>query len=221
MLPNCIQAVTVSTCDQCAQNYTLVRFSNCYSTDVSNCSLGSLPRTVNGVSYCQVFSNLNCDFPSNDNSFCNTCNRGYTLINGICFLVRSAIQCAGNSCGCQGFYFNNTCYSVQISNCLQSRDGIYCDLCGDNSYASKGACFNFTKADDINCNLLTLDRTRCSACNLNYVLNADFICVRDFGLCPKGCTSCPATFNLYQGNCLPSDPLCRIYNFTRQTCVLC
>lgn len=84
-----------------------------------------------------------------------------------------------------------------------------------------GFCYQYTKSDDINCNLYTLDNGRCAACNLNYVLNSDFICVRDFHLCTTPCTSCPTNFNLYEGNCLPKDPLCRVYNFTKQACVLC
>ena len=133
------------------------------------------------------------------------------------------LQCQNNQCQCQGYYFNNNCYSIKLSNCLTSKDGIYCDLCADGYYISFGFCVKFVKPDDPNCNLLTLDGSRCSACNLNYVLDSNFYCVRDYQLC-QGNSTCACTFNnfvFYQDNCLPIDGLCRVYNFTSQVCILC
>lgn len=66
-----------------------------------------------------------------------------------------------------------------------------------------------------------MDGTRCAGCNLNYVLDSDFICVRNFNLCPNGCSQCPTGLQLYETNCLPIDPLCSVYNTSKQACVLC
>ena len=52
-LTNCASTTNVNTCDQCNTGYALIRYSSCLSTDIANCSKGSLPRTVNGVSYCE------------------------------------------------------------------------------------------------------------------------------------------------------------------------
>ena len=52
MLPNCASTTNVNTCDQCMPGFALVRFSSCLSTNIANCPVGSLPRTVNGISYC-------------------------------------------------------------------------------------------------------------------------------------------------------------------------
>lgn len=222
MIANCASTTNINTCDQCLPGFALIRFSNCYSTNVSNCPLGSLPRTLNGVSYCQQFLIINCNQPALNSLSCITCSRGFTLINGICFPVQSTTPCQANACSCQGYYFNNLCYRIQQNNCLQTSDGVYCDLCNNTFYSSNGFCVQYTKPDDINCNLISLDGTRCAACNQNYVFNSDFICVRNFQLCPTTCSSCPFNgFSLYQGNCLYSDPLCQIYNFTRQACQLC
>lgn len=222
MIQNCASTTNINTCDQCSTGFTLIRYSNCFSTDTANCPLGSLPRTVNGVTYCQQFFIINCNQASLNRAFCQNCSQGYTLINGICFSVQSALPCPSQNCNCQGYYFNNTCYKIQLVNCLVSGDGVYCDLCNNTYYSSNGFCVQFVKQDDINCNLLTLDSSRCAGCNQNYVLNSDFICVKNFQLCPTTCTSCSYNgFSLYQGNCLYSDPLCQIYNFTRQACQLC
>ena len=53
MLTNCQSTTNVNTCDQCIPGYQLIRFSACLSTAINNCQPGSLPRTVNGVSYCE------------------------------------------------------------------------------------------------------------------------------------------------------------------------
>lgn len=119
------------------------------------------------------------------------CSQGYSLINGVCKNILSTIQCSNNSCFCQGYYFQNNCYNIQLPNCLQSADKIYCDLCADLYYSSNGVCLKFIKNNDINCNVLTADGTKCAGCNLNYFLNSDFICVKNFQLCPNGCSACP------------------------------
>jgi len=222
MIPNCLATTNINTCDQCMSDYTLIRYSNCYSTNVSNCGLGSLPRNLNGVNYCQQFSIINCNQPSLNSLYCINCGQGYTQINGICFSVQSSTPCPNQTCSCKSTYFNNTCYTIQLNNCLRSSDGVYCDLCNNTYYSLNGFCVQFVKPDDINCNLLTLDGSRCAGCNQNYVLNSDFICVKNFQLCLTACTSCAYNgFSLYQGNCLYSDPLCQIYNFTLQACQLC
>ena len=136
--------------------------------------------------------------------------------------MQSSLPCPNRNCNCQTYYFNNNCYRIQLANCLKSSDGVYCDLCNNAYYSSNGVCVQFVKPDDINCNLLTLDGSRCAGCNQNYVLDSNFICVKNFQLCPTACSACTYNgFNLYQGNCLYSDPLCQIYNFTRQACQLC
>lgn len=191
MIANCLTTANVNTCDQCKQNYTLVRYANCYSTNVTACPLGSLPRTDNGVSFCQPFHILNCQANSLDGASCVTCAQGFTLINGVCFLVQNTIPCQNNNCGCQGAYFGNTCYSTQLTNCLQTTDNFYCTLCNDNYYLSNGVCTKFIKNNDINCNVLAADGFTCAGCNLNYFLNSDFICTRNFQLCPNACSSCP------------------------------
>ena len=146
-------------------------------------------------------------------------------ILGICFQMSSQpLPCPNNQCQCQGYLYNSTCYAITLSNCLQSSDGIYCNLCSDGYFISRGFCVKFVKPDDHNCNLLTLDGSRCSACNLNYVLDSNFYCVKDFQLCAAQiCTSCAqySNFVLFGGNCLPVDPLCNVFNFTTQRCILC
>lgn len=52
MLPNCQSTTNVNTCDKCNTGFALIRYSSCLSTDTQQCAKGSLPRTVNGVSYC-------------------------------------------------------------------------------------------------------------------------------------------------------------------------
>lgn len=52
MLPHCLETTSVDTCDSCASGYSLIRYSNCFSTNVDNCPLGSLPRSPDGKSYC-------------------------------------------------------------------------------------------------------------------------------------------------------------------------
>ena len=222
MIQNCQTTTNVVSCDQCSSGFVLIRYSKCLSTDIANCSSGSLPRSVQGVSYCEQYSPINCLIPALGNKYCSTCLQGYTSINGICFRSSSSVPCPGNNCQCQGYYNQDQCYNLTLSNCLTTQDKVYCSLCDDNYFISQGFCVQFVKADDINCNLLTLDGSRCSACNLDYVLDSNFICVRNFNLCPNGCNSCPYNkFTLYEGNCLPEDPLCRVYNFTTQVCVLC
>lgn len=220
LLPNCAVSNDINTCSQCANGFVLVKYTHCYSSSVNNCSLGSLPRKSNGLNFCQTYSIFNCKTPYIDNSYCQVCNDGYTLINGICFSVQSTIPCPNSACSCTGYYFNNNCYNIKLSNCLQTTDKVYCDLCADTYYSASGVCQQYTKPNDMNCNLM--NGYRCAACNLNYVLNSDFICVRNFQLCPNSCSSCPYNgFSLYQGNCLFSDPLCQVYNFTQQICQLC
>lgn len=191
MIPNCVATVDVNTCDQCASGFALIRHSNCFSTNVTNCAPGTLPRTVNGVSFCQQFDVLSCANLSTDGLSCATCSPGFTAINGRCFTVQNTIPCPANSCNCQGYYFSNSCYNVQLSNCLQSSDNIYCDLCVDLFYSANGVCTRFIKTNDINCNVLTADGRTCAGCNLNYFLNENFICTKNFQLCPNGCSSCP------------------------------
>lgn len=132
------------------------------------------------------------------------------------------MPCAGNSCSCSGFYFNGTCYSIILPNCLQSADKIYCDLCADLYYDFNGFCSKVIKPSDPNCNALSADGTTCTGCNFNYLLNSDFICVTDFKLCSTPCTQCPnSNFQLYNGNCYYNYPLCVVYNFTTSVCLLC
>ena len=192
MLPNCASTNNVNTCDQCNTGFALIRYSSCLSTDIGNCAKGSLPRTVNGVSFCEEYSEINCVIPSLDGKTCQVCRQGYQPLNGICFQMPSQpLACPNNQCQCQGYYYQNSCYTITLSNCLQSKDGIYCNLCADGYFISRGFCVKFIKPDDHNCNLLTLDGSRCSACNLNYVLDANFYCVRDFQLCGSvGCQNC-------------------------------
>lgn len=136
--------------------------------------------------------------------------------------MSSSTLCAGNSCLCSGFYLNGTCYNIMLANCLQSADKIYCDLCADLYYDFNGFCSTAIKASDPNCNALSADGSRCTGCNLNYLLNSDFICVTDFQLCSTACTQCPnSNFQLYNGNCYYTDPFCIVYNFTTAVCVLC
>lgn len=222
LIQNCASASNVNTCDKCKDGYSLIRFSNCYFSDTNNCPSGTLPRSVNGSSFCQQYPVLNCETSTAERSSCSVCKTGYTLINGICFSVQNAVPCAGNSCLCQGYYFSNTCYSVQLSECSSSADKVYCDLCNDLYYSNNGVCLKFIKNDDINCNLLTADGLRCAGCNLNYYLSPDFICVMNYQLCTTPCTTCPwIGFSLFNGNCFNEDPLCLVYSFTEQTCKLC
>lgn len=221
MISNCASTSNVNTCEQCAPGYTLVRYSSCYSTNTTNCPLGTLPRTVNGVSFCQVFNLLNCQTNAPDGLSCTTCSKGFTSINGVCFSVISTLPCPNNTCNCQGAYFAGNCYSTQLSNCLATTDNIYCTLCQDQYFLSNGACTRYIKNNDINCNVLAPDGITCAGCNLNYFLNSDFICTRNFQLCTPTCSACPYGFDLFNGNCYSKDPLCLVYNFTQQVCQLC
>jgi hypothetical protein len=222
MIANCAATANVNTCDQCNTGYTLVRYSSCFNTNVSACLPGTLPRTVNGLSFCQQYNVLNCQTSSLDGSSCATCAQGFTAINGVCFTVQSTVPCPGNSCNCKGAYFGNNCYTTQLPNCLQTSDNIYCNLCNDQYFLSNGACLSFIKNNDINCNVLASDGVTCAGCNLNYFLNSDFICAKNFQLCPNACTSCPWNgFSLYNGNCYYQDPLCLVYDFAKQICELC
>lgn len=54
MIDNCAVTSNINTCDQCSAGYVLVLYSNCFSSNVANCPLGSVPRTVNGVPFCQI-----------------------------------------------------------------------------------------------------------------------------------------------------------------------
>ena len=222
MIANCLNTSNVDTCDKCSPNFVLVRYSNCFSTNVTACPLGSLPRAVNSVSFCQRFNLLNCQTNSPDGTSCSVCNRGFTPINGVCFSVSSSVPCPGNSCNCQGAYFGDNCYSTQLANCLQTVDNFHCELCQDLFYLSNGACLKYIKNNDINCNVLQPDGATCAGCNLNYFLNPDFICAKNFQLCPNGCTACPWNgFYLFNGNCYHQDPLCLVYDFGNQVCELC
>lgn len=222
MIPNCESTTDINTCTSCKSGYVLIRYSNCFSQNISNCPMGSLPRNVNGVSFCQQFDVLNCNNTSPDGLYCIQCNQGFTSINGRCFIVSNTINCPSGSCNCQGgYYFGDNCYMTQISNCLKTSDNIYCDLCNDLFYASRGVCTKFIKNSDINCNVLAADGITCAGCVLNYFLNSDFICTKTFQLCLNGCTSCPVGFELYNSNCYYNDPLCLYYNFTLNACQLC
>jgi len=80
MVANCISATNVNYCDHCAPGYVLVSYSNCFSTQVANCSAGSLPRTVNGVSYCQVYTIYNCITLSTAGNSCLSCSPGNSFL---------------------------------------------------------------------------------------------------------------------------------------------
>ena len=70
MIENCKTTDAPNTCDECEAGYVLERYSNCYSTDVENCPLGTLPRTTNGSSFCQRYNLINCVRLSTDGRSC-------------------------------------------------------------------------------------------------------------------------------------------------------
>lgn len=149
---------------------------------------------------------------------CQICLPNYRTLNGICLMIGSNLTCPGNNCQCQGYYYQNTCYAITVPNCLQSTDRIYCDLCADGYKIDRGICVKFVKDDDINCNVLTTDNTRCDGCNFNYVLDPNYICVRNFSIPANNCLG---NFWLYNGICFSRDPLCIVYNFAQMVCGLC
>jgi hypothetical protein len=114
MIPNCASTSNINTCDSCMNGYALIRYSNCYSTNVASCLPGTLPRTVSGVSFCQPYNVYSCDTRSTDGASCANCSKGFTSINGVCLVVQNSIPCPGNNCNCQGYYFSNNCYNTQL-----------------------------------------------------------------------------------------------------------
>lgn len=80
LVANCLSTTNVNYCSQCAPGYVLVSYSNCFSTQIASCSLGSLPRTVNGTSYCQVFTIYNCLTLSAAGNSCANCSSGNYII---------------------------------------------------------------------------------------------------------------------------------------------
>jgi len=80
VIANCVATTNVNSCDQCAVGYVLVGYSNCFSTNITNCSSGSLPRTVNGVSFCQKFIILSCTTLSLDGGSCTNCSQGNNYV---------------------------------------------------------------------------------------------------------------------------------------------
>ncbi len=87
------------------------------------------------------------------------------MVNGVCLNITSTIACSQKNCNCMGFYYNNFCYNITLSDCIGSKDGVFCDLCNDNRVSVNGRCYTPVKLDDINCNVLSLDRIRCEGCN--------------------------------------------------------
>jgi hypothetical protein len=148
-------------------------------------------------------------------------------LNGVCFALNSPAQsCAGNSCQCQKYLFNGTCYDLQLSGCLKSADNLYCDLCNDTLVPVNGRCFIPVKNNDFFCNVLSLDRNFCTGCNFQYLLNQNNICVKDFGICSDPSTSCssvciPPFLVYYNGNCYIKDPNCIDFNQTINQCTQC
>jgi len=134
---------------------------------------------------------------------CQVCSTNFRILNGICLMITSNSSCPNNQCQCQGYYYQNNCYAITLPNCLQSADKIYCDLCADGYKIDKGTCVKFIQGDNINCNVLAPDGTRCSGCTFGHVLDPNYICVKNFSLCLGApCTAATcfySNFILYNG----------------------
>lgn len=222
MVSNCKETDNVNSCDVCQDGYILVDGTACYSTAVDNCPPGSLPRKEDDIEFCQKYTIVSCGTLAPDGNSCLNCTAGYAAVNGVCFPTTSVIPCPDKGCLCTGYYFQGSCYQIQLPNCLESADGVYCDLCGDLYQPSNGFCIRSIKFDDPNCNVLSTDGQRCTGCNLNYILSPDFVCHKNFQTCPPPCSLCPlANFALAGGNCLFNDPLCAVYDAVRQVCQRC
>jgi hypothetical protein len=135
LINNCNYSQTNNTdiCSACNASYVLVNDINCYSSNISNCPMGSLPRIlpISGQQYCQQFQIQNCAIPSQDISYCKVCLGGFQNINGVCNNITNQVSCPNNACKCQYYYYGNICYQFSIQGCLEASDNLYCDLCNN------------------------------------------------------------------------------------------
>lgn len=97
-------------CLKCQSGYKLY-LGACFSENLANCPLGTLPNRVD--LFCQKVGPQNCIVDPTTN-LCGQCNAGFTPVNGRCLKVlnvpTSCPIAQANSCCPKGFVFNNLCY---------------------------------------------------------------------------------------------------------------
>ncbi|KAL4503557.1 hypothetical protein ABPG73_017300 [Tetrahymena malaccensis] len=233
---NCQNCNDMNSCQQCRQGYYLSIDKQCISCQVNNCDVcqntsnqcqvcalgfilsldqssciqkcpeGQFAQLSNGNPVCSECSQ-NCNFCI-DNTQCNQCKIGYTLINKKC------VQCDVQQC--------NSCdSSVQI-----------CDQCSEQFYLSSNQlkCVSQCQTDEY------LDKTlkMCKKCSLNCTkCQSDQICLEcksPFQLNDKNkCIQCDSShyFDFQSKTCVFCDILngnfiqnnvCKKCNYTCQTC---
>jgi hypothetical protein len=70
MLPNCVSSTNVNYCDECSPGYIVASYIICLSTQVANCSSGTLPRKVGSINFCQAYYVYNCQTLAVKGDFC-------------------------------------------------------------------------------------------------------------------------------------------------------
>ena len=73
--PNCIETSNIDLCEKCDDGFTLVNQRNCYFSDISNCPVGSIPRS----GFCDPNFRENCQSYDNFNEICRSCQSGMAI----------------------------------------------------------------------------------------------------------------------------------------------
>jgi proprotein convertase subtilisin/kexin type 5 len=184
---------------------------------------------------------------ANTNGLCDSCYRGYDLVNGSCVFSSSnsaPLADAGckvwnwtaNSCevcSSSWYFVNGVC--AQISNLCKSSDSNgLCLSCYLGYDLVNGTCLvsssNFAPPTDPGCSDWV--NGVCKACSNWWAFNSNGVCTAVSSLCKTNqgldCTSCYNGYVLTNGSCLlssenafPTDAGCAKWNWATQTCLAC
>ena len=187
-----------------------------------------------------------------DNGACLSCFKGYDLKEGACiFSEFNNAKPADSGCATwdwdnqvclscsKNWTFNADKVCVPVSDqCATHGDDGACLSCFKGYDLKEGACifssFNNAKPADSGCATWDWDNQVCLVCSLNWVFNADKVCVPVSDQCAThgdngACLSCFKGYDLKEGACLfssfnnakPSDSGCATWDWDNQVCLSC
>ena len=155
----------------------------------------------------------NCQIPST----CITCNNGYYVYDGACYICASGYKCNGTtqtkcSSGQYSPQGSSSCYNCP-STCSACTSSTNCTACKSGYYKSGGKCLSCPST----CSTCT-SSTKCTACKSGYTLSKGACTapcrVDNCAICASGtmykCAECKSGYNMtddndYCGICIKRD----------------